>query len=126
MRVILGVIIIYVALVISVFVLVAVMALSTFAQPVTKDPRYCGPPARSESGRIERSKQVLNDFKRMHPCPSTKAHSGACPGWAIDHVIPLACGGCDAIMNLQWLPNNIKSGPEPDDKDRWERVIYCQ
>lgn len=28
---------------------------------------------------------------------------GACPGWNIDHVVPLCRGGADAVWNLQWL-----------------------
>lgn len=87
------------------------------------DIRYCGSPLRDESGRIKRSTFVINEFKRVHPCPSTGLQSGSCPGWAIDHVIPLACGGCDAIENMQWLPYSIKRGHELA-KDKWERKIY--
>jgi hypothetical protein len=35
-------------------------------------------------------------------CPSTGETSGACPGFRQDHVVPLACGGPDAVPNLQW------------------------
>lgn len=89
------------------------------------DPRYCGPAFRDENGRIMRSQQVLADFQRAHPCPSTGKTTGACPGWAKDHVIPLVCGGCDAVSNLQWLPNQIKSASGPLPKDRWEQRVYC-
>jgi 5-methylcytosine-specific restriction endonuclease McrA len=50
---------------------------------------------------------------------------GACPGWEVDHVIPLACGGCDAVANMQWLPSGAKSTSSPLAKDRWERRVYC-
>jgi hypothetical protein len=43
----------------------------------------------------------------------------------MDHTIPLACGGCDAVVNLSWLPTAIKSGGSPQNKDRWERRVYC-
>ena len=89
------------------------------------DPRYCGDPARTADGRIKRSRAVLAEFKREHPCPATGATSGACRGWQIDHVIPLACGGCDSIGNLQWLPVATKAASGVLPKDRWERDIYC-
>lgn len=92
----------------------------------TADPRYCGPPARDVNGIIIRSSHVLSEFKHLHPCPVTGQPHGACPGWSIDHVLPLADGGCDAIGNLQWLPNSIKSCADPHCKDRWERKINAQ
>jgi hypothetical protein len=52
------------------------------------------------SAREYRSREVTREFQREHPCPSTGQTSGACPGYRKDHVIPLACGGPDAISNL--------------------------
>jgi 5-methylcytosine-specific restriction endonuclease McrA len=47
----------------------------------------------------------MRDFKRTHSCPATgkTSASAACPGWQIDHVVPLKCGGADAPANMQWL-----------------------
>lgn len=79
---------------------------------------------RDSDGSTERSKAVIRRFKQLYACPSTKKNSGNCPGWAIDHVIPLACGGKDAVYNMQWLPNSIKSASGSDRKDRFERKVY--
>lgn len=84
-----------------------------------KETRYCGAPARDLRGQIIRRQDVLTAFKRHHPCPATGSTTGACEGWQIDHVIPLACGGCDAVPNLQWLDDETKAA-----KDRYERRIY--
>lgn len=92
---------------------------------VEKDPRYCGPPPRDASGKIKRSAVAKAEFRRLHACPATQSHKGACPDWAIDHVIPLACGGCDTVANLQWLPTQIKAASGALPKDRFERHIYC-
>lgn len=89
------------------------------------DIRYQGSPVRGADGKILRSKAVLYAFKKVHPCPATLSRNGACSGWAIDHVIPLECGGIDAVWNLQWLPISIKSGTDDHDKDRFERKIYA-
>ncbi len=57
---------------------------------------------RDRDGRIKRSAAARRDFMRAHPCPSTGRRSGACPGYVVDHVTALACGGPDAPSNMQW------------------------
>lgn len=79
---------------------------------------------RDAQGRIKRNGAVLTAFKKIWPCPSTGKQAGACPGWAIDHVIPLGCGGKDAVYNLQWLPDEAKSSSSDIAKDRFERKVY--
>jgi hypothetical protein len=54
------------------------------------------------SAREYRSREVTREFQREHPCPSTGRTSGGCPGYRKDHIKPLACGGLDAVSNLQW------------------------
>jgi hypothetical protein len=63
------------------------------------------------------------EFRKIHPCPSTHLTQGACPGWQVDHVIPLASCGCDIVENLQWLKVEIKTCAGALCKDRWERKI---
>jgi hypothetical protein len=64
-------------------------------------------PARSSSARRE--------FQRQHPCPSTGKPTGACPGYVVDHIVPLKRGGLDAPSNMQW-----QSVAEAKAKDRIE------
>ncbi len=71
---------------------------------------------RDSHGRIKRSVAAKNGFKRQHPCPSTGRSNGACPGYVIDHVKPLECGGPDNSGNMQW--QTIADGKA---KDRVER-----
>ena len=63
------------------------------------------------------------EFRKIHECPSTGRNTGACPGWQVDHVIPLASCGCDIVENLQWLKTEIKTCAGSLCKDRWERKI---
>ncbi len=66
--------------------------------------------------RIKRSQRAKTEFAKTHPCPSTKTPKLPCPGYVIDHVKPLACGGKDAPSNMQW--QTIEEGKA---KDKWER-----
>jgi hypothetical protein len=74
------------------------------------------PSGRDSHGRIKRSMAAKDTFIREHPCPSTGRASGPCPGYVIDHVIPLACGGPDDPSNMQW--QTVADGKA---KDKWER-----
>jgi hypothetical protein len=38
------------------------------------------------------------------------------PGYVIDHIVPLACGGADAPSNMQWQTVAAAKA-----KDKWER-----
>lgn len=90
------------------------------------DARYCGPAPRDADGTILRSREVLRDFQRIYPCPVNGQSAGACPGWFKDHIVPLVCGGCDSVENLQWLPGEIKTCAGTVCKDRFERRVYCR
>ena len=66
--------------------------------------------------RQERSQVAKDDFKYSHPCPANGNNHGSCPGYVIDHVTALVCGGADAPSNMQW-----QSVAEGKAKDKWER-----
>ena len=93
------------------------------ADPALTETRYCGDPKRNLNGTIIRRAAVRDAFMLAHPCPATGLREGRCDGWQVDHVIPLACGGCDTVSNMQWLPLSLKITPVVG-KDRFERKIY--
>jgi hypothetical protein len=68
------------------------------------------------TGTAPRSTGASRAFQTQNPCPSTGAATGACPGYVVDHVEPLGCGGIDAPENMQW-----QSVAEAKAKDKWER-----
>lgn len=112
-----------------ILLLIPCAALAALPAPGTpgapNDPRYCGEPKRDKHGTIIRSRAVLRQFARVFPCPANLKPVPSCPGWAIDHVVSLAAGGCDSQSNLQWLPAAIKSCASPACKDRWERTYHA-
>jgi hypothetical protein len=70
---------------------------------------------RDSEGHIARSGKAKDEFKKQNPCPSTGKSSGACPGFVIDHRVPLKRGGADSPSNMQW-----QTTQEAKEKDRWE------
>lgn len=64
--------------------------------------RRCTSCLRDKHGHIKRSRAAISRFKKQHPCPATGETAGRCPGYIIDHVKPLECGGTDAPSNMQW------------------------
>lgn len=67
--------------------IILAVALSSAASAQTKTPR---------------TKSARTAFQRSYACPSTGKSSGACPGYVVDHIQPLACGGDDLASNMQW------------------------
>ena len=49
-----------------------------------------------------RSPAQVRLFKKTNICPSTHAYSQRCPGYIVDHIIALDCGGADKPSNMQY------------------------
>jgi hypothetical protein len=65
----------------------------------------------AKTGELIRSSEAIREFKKC-----TGFINGR-PGYVIDHIFPLACGGPDVPENLIWqLASDGKL------KDKWERV----
>lgn len=58
-----------------------------------------------------RSAAVRRQFLKLSGYPHGR------PGYVVDHIIPLACGGLDAVSNMQW-----QTAAEAKAKDKVERV----
>lgn len=67
------------------------------------------------NAEYHRSQKAKTIFKYEHPCPATGRVKGACQGYIIDHIKPIACGGADASSNMQW-----QTKEEAKLKDKWE------
>lgn len=68
------------------------------------------------SAKLPRSHTAIHAFVKANACPSTGQHRLPCPGYAIDHIKALACGGADAPENMQWQTREAAKA-----KDKWER-----
>lgn len=74
------------------------------ARPVT-----CDPIPNYHSATYTRNSTALTEFKRATGFPLGR------PGWQIDHMRPLKCGGGDCPANMEWMPVEQKKL-----KDAWE------
>jgi hypothetical protein len=66
---------------------------------------------RDADGHIKRSAAAKGEFMRQTGFPRGR------PGYVVDHIVPLACGGADAPSNLQW-----QTITEARAKDKTERI----
>ena len=84
-------------------------------KPESAQPKTAKTPAvavaRDTRGRIQRSDAARHAFARQSGYPNGR------PGYVIDHIVPLACGGADAPSNMQW--QTVAAGKT---KDKTERV----
>lgn len=76
------------------------MMVAKVIDPALIETRYCGAPKRDASGTIIRRAAVVTAYWAQHVCPTTGLYKAPCPDYALNHNIPLACGGCDAVWNL--------------------------
>ena len=66
-----------------------------------------------------RDRNQVRAFRATHPCPATGLTRGACPGYVVDHIIPLCAGGPDTPANMQW-----QTAAAAKAKDKHE-ISYC-
>jgi hypothetical protein len=66
---------------------------------------------RDSNGPVKRSAAAKDQFERGSGYPHGR------PGYVVDHVVPLACGGADAPSNMQW-----QTVEEAKAKDKTERI----
>ena len=65
---------------------------------------------RTAKGKLKRTAEAKAEFRRQSGYPHGR------PGYVIDHIVPLACGGADAPSNMQW--QTLAAGKAKDHVER--------
>lgn len=58
--------------------------------------------AHADAATTKRGTAAPAAFRKLVACPSTHQFTGPCPGWIMDHLHSLECGGLDVPENLWW------------------------
>ncbi len=74
--------------------------------------------APATEAKQHRSTKTKHVFQKANPWPATGFQKGKCPGYIIDHVVPLCAGGLDAPSNLQW---QTVADARVKDKAEWKQ-----
>lgn len=51
---------------------------------------------------LARDRNEVRLFRSKYPCPATGHIQAKCPGYVVDHIVPLCAGGADRITNMQF------------------------
>lgn len=70
---------------------------------------------------VKRSAAARAAFARAYPCPATGRPRGACPGWVVDHVVPLCAGGADHPSNMQWQEREASYVKDAEERQTCKR-----
>jgi hypothetical protein len=74
------------------------------------------------TGASAHSYEARAEFMRSHPCPANGQTRGACPGYVVDHVVPLCAGGADASSNMQWQAIDAAKAKDRDAMSQCRRM----
>lgn len=74
----------------------------------------------SANNSATRSKATVYAFRSKNPCPANNSLHGACPGYVVDHIQALECGGHDVTSNMQW--QTVAAGKAKDKLERLCRI----
>ena len=79
-------------------------------------------PQAAPPAKVERSPKARAAFVKVNPCPATGQPRGACPGWVVDHVVPLCAGGADAPANMQWQAREVSLVKDAEERRLCQRL----
>lgn len=104
-----------------VFLIIFLLSNSSFSGIVKvkgyykKDGTYVHSYTRHSPGTAPKSAHERS-YKARYQFMEKTGYPNGRPGYVIDHIVPLACGGADDPSNMQW-----QTVEEAKEKDKWER-----
>ena len=74
---------------------------------------------------LARDPAQVRAFRKDHPCPATGKTTGACPGYVVDHMLPLCSGGADAPRNMVWQAAAASYLKDADERRLCAKLKAC-
>jgi hypothetical protein len=73
----------------------------------------------------ERSSSVAYQFRKLNACPATGKIQRTCPGYVIDHMIPLCAGGPDTVENMVFQAKAASYRKDALERALCRRLVQC-
>lgn len=73
-----------------------------------------------------RKESTVRAFRKANACPATGKIQATCPGYVIDHMIPLCAGGPDAVTNMAWQTTAASYTKDVLERSICKRLTACE
>lgn len=72
-----------------------------------------------------RKASTVREFHKLNACPATGKVQSTCPGYVIDHIIPLCAGGPDEVANMMWQTREASYKKDVMERSVCKRLAQC-
>jgi hypothetical protein len=73
-----------------------------------------------------RKPSTVREFRKLNACPTTGKVQTTCPGYVIDHIIPLCAGGPDDVSNMMWQTQAASYKKDVMERAICRRLTVCE
>lgn len=80
----------------------------------------------SSAQATERNTTIARQFRKANPCPATGKIQVSCPGYVVDHIVPLCAGGPDTVDNMMWQSRSASYRKDVLERAICRRLTVCE
>lgn len=82
--------------------------------------------AASAAATSTRHASTVREFRKTHACPATGKVQTTCPGYVVDHIIPLCAGGTDTVDNMMFQTTADSYRKDVQERAICRRLKACE
>lgn len=83
-------------------------------------------PLRAASTDSIRKPSTVREFRKLNACPATGRVQTTCPGYVVDHILPLCAGGPDEVTNMMWQATAASYKKDAMERAICRRLTVCE